>query len=339
MNDRFFVRFLPDEVGEGMSRPRLGTMSGKPLPIAVNWHLEAYCNYGCTFCYASFLEQRKQSRITKEDGVKLVLDLAENGVRKLNFVGGEPMLHPFLDEWIIQAKQSGMTTSIVSNGTKMEVDWLEKMRRSLDWLGLSIDASDDTIHALMGRGLRGEIAKGISLHLERTTEILENAKRLGYGIKLNTVVTTHNLNDDMSELVEKYRPDRWKIFKVLRIEGENEGRVDSQLITDLEFQEYVERHQQRLEGLEGVDIVAEDNADMLGTYAMIDPLGKVYTNATGSYLYSSKSAIEIGFEAAWNEVEQGFSVTGFEERGGDWDFRLPMLQSSEEAQRGVEFGG
>jgi len=334
MNNRLLVRFLLGVVGGILSRNRLGTMSGKTLPIAVNWHLEAYCNYGCAFCYASFLEQRKQSRITKQDGIRLIVDIAETGVRKLNFVGGEPMLHPFLDDWIIQAKQTGMTTSIVSNGTRMDNDWLEKMRGSLDWLGLSIDASDDAIHALMGRGRKGEIAKGISRHLERTTEILENAKRLGYGVKLNTVVTTHNLNDDMSEFVKKYRPDRWKIFKVLRIEGENEGRVDSQLITDLEFREYVERCQQRLEGLEGVDIVAEDNADMLGTYAMIDPLGKVYTNATGRYIYSSRSAIEIGFEAAWNEVEQGFSVSKFEERGGDWDFRLPVLQSSEEVQGG-----
>ena len=309
-------------------------MSGKPLPIAVNWHLEAYCNYGCTFCYASFLEQREQSRITKQDGIKLIKDLAQNGVQKLNFVGGEPKLHPHLDDWIIQAKEVGMITSIVSNGTKMNIDWLEKMRGSLDWLGLSIDASNDEIHALMGRGLRGEIAKGISLHLERTTEILENAKRLGYGIKLNTVVTTHNLSDDMSEFVEKYRPDRWKIFKVLRIEKENEGRVDSLLITGLEFNQYVERHRHKLNGLEGVDIVAEDNEDMLGTYAMIDPLGKVYTNATGRYFYSSKSAIEMGFEATWNEVEQGFSVSRFEERGGDWDFRLPMLQSSAEVQGG-----
>ena len=59
------------------------------------------------------------------------------------------MLHPHLDEWIIESKRVGMVTSIVSNGTNMTKQWLEYMRPHLDWLGLSVDASNDEIHAIM----------------------------------------------------------------------------------------------------------------------------------------------------------------------------------------------
>ena len=45
-------------------------------------------------------------------------------------------------------------------------------------------------------------------------------------MKLNTVVNAMNLDDDMSELVLKLRPDRWKIFQVLPVDGQNDGLVD-----------------------------------------------------------------------------------------------------------------
>jgi len=307
-------------------------MSNDNPPIAVNWHLEAYCNYACSFCYAPLTEQRLMDRIPEEEGVKLIQDLSSCGVDKINFVGGEPMLHRHLEAWIIAAKSCGLTTSIVCNGTKMTEEWLTKMRPYLDWLGLSIDASNDGIHFLMGRGLKGEIKAGLSRHLERSKRVWRIAQRLEYGLKLNTVVTSVNAHDNMSKLVKTLRPHRWKIFRVLRIVGENDGRVEPLLIDEDQFNQYMSRHRSLLHGLEGCQIVAEDNGDMLGTYAMIDPQGRAYTNKDGKYLYSKKSCIEVGFSDAWNEVVSGFSEDRFENRGGEWDWKrqvpihLPVLE-------------
>ena len=157
------------------------------IPKAVNWHCEAFCNYRCKFCYAGFETQRKEPKISKEEGFAIIQNLVSEGVGKINFVGGEPMLHPHLNDWIIESKRVGMTTSIVSNGTNMTREWLEEMRPHLDWLGLSVDASNDQIHAIMGRSNAKEFAKGESNHLERALVIAEIANELGYGIKLNTV--------------------------------------------------------------------------------------------------------------------------------------------------------
>ena len=309
-------------------------MSNDTPPIAVNWHLEAYCNYGCSFCYAPLTEQRLMPRLSEEEGTSMIEDLSSSGVEKINFVGGEPMLHPHLEAWIVASKSCGLTTSIVSNGTRMTEGWLTKMRPHLDWLGLSIDASNDEMHALMGRGLKGEITSGFSRHLERSTKVWEIARRLGYGLKLNTVVTSVNSDDDMSELVGFLKPHRWKIFKVLRIEGENDGRVEPLLISQEQFEEYMVRHRRYLQDFEGTQIVSEDNEDMLGTYAMIDPQGMVYTNLHSRYHYSKQSVGDIGFLAAWAQVRDGFSDIGFENRGGKWNWRkrgisLPMLSDVE----------
>jgi radical S-adenosyl methionine domain-containing protein 2 len=172
----------------------------------------------------------------------------------------------------------------------------------------------------MGRGLKGEIASGVSKHLERSKEVWQIARGLGYGLKLNTVVTSVNSDDDMSELIGFLKPHRWKVFRVLRIKGENDGRVEPLLISQEQFEDYMGRHRRSLQDLEGTQIVAEDNDDMLGTYAMIDPQGMVYTNLQGRYHYSKQSAVDIGFLAAWAQVMDGFSDIGFESRGGNWDW-------------------
>ena len=51
-------------------------------------------------------------------------------------------------------------------------------------------------------------------------------------MKLNTVVSKPNLNDDMTELVLELRPERWKIFEVLPVEGQNDGDVDDLLLDE-----------------------------------------------------------------------------------------------------------
>ena len=236
------------------------------------------------------------------------------------------MLNPHIDDWIIEAKELGLVTSIVSNGTKMTEEWLLRMAPYLDWLGLSIDASNDEIHTRIGRGRIGEIRDNKSSHLKRCLEIYRFAKKIGYDLKLNTVVCSENIFDDMSELVSDIQPNRWKLFKVLPISGENDGLVDSMLITDLQFQNYVNRHRDKLSNQKIIQIVSEDNDEMLGTYAMIDPQGLAYTNLNGNYSYSQDSILEVGFSNAWAQVEDGFSNEGFNERGGLWSWKKDSEQ-------------
>jgi radical S-adenosyl methionine domain-containing protein 2 len=302
-------------------------LNGSQAPPAVNWHLEATCNYGCKFCYARFSDLQDAPRMTEEEGYLVLVSMAEAGVKKINFVGGEPMLHPHLKSWIIEAKRLGLTTSIVSNGTRMSRVWLEEMKPYLDWLGLSIDASNDALHAMMGRGRRGEIKQGISRHLERCERVLADAKAIGYGIKLNTVVSSVNIDDDMSAFVRRVQPTRWKIFQALPIAGENDGEIESLEVLSVDFDAYVARHKAALADATHIDVVAENNEAMKGTYAMINPMGLAYTNAEGRYKYSSQPVFVIGFGPAWREVSSGWSKEAFEGREGVWDWNA----SSEEA--------
>ena len=50
----------------------------------------------------------------------------------------------------------------------------------------------------MGRANAREFKDGVSGHLPRVLKIARIANDLGYGIKLNTVVTSANYTDDMT---------------------------------------------------------------------------------------------------------------------------------------------
>lgn len=258
--------------------------------------------------------------MTENEGCRLLEQLATAGVEKINFVGGEPMLHPHIRAWIVHAKAVGMVTSIVSNGTGINRAFLSAMKGHLDWVGLSIDASNDELHEQLGRGEKKDLRNGNSAHLARSLPVADLLHEFGVGVKLNTVVTALNQQDDMSEVVRRIRPDRWKIFQALHIEGENDEDILQLEVSDVAFDAYVVRHRAALVDLEGVTVVAENNEAMLGTYAMIDPLGRVYTNAEGRYRYSSDSMLVMGFVDAWREVSTGFSAEAFRARDGDWDW-------------------
>jgi len=286
------------------------------LPPAVNWHFWPWCNYGCTFCFATFEDIDRSNSLEKELGFKLLEEMAAEGVEKVTFVGGEPTLCPWLGEYLVKAKSLALTTCIVSNGTGLSEEFLDSWHEYIDWVGISIDASDDRLHYIMGRGTKADLAEGRSRHLEAALTAWERCQKLGIRMKLNTVVCKANLDDNMTETVLQLMPERWKAFQVLPIDGQNDGRVEDLLISEDEFSEWVERHK----GVsnEGINFIPETNELMTGSYVMIDSLGRFYSNIEGEHKYT-RSILEIGIKEAWRENQ--FNEHHFIEREGIYDWR------------------
>ena len=306
--------------------------SKKNLPPAVNWHFWPWCNYGCKFCFARFEDIPLADRLPKEIAVTVPQMLADAGADKITFVGGEPTLCPFLDDLLFAAKQAGLTTCIVSNGTGLTEEFLDRCGHLIDWVGLSIDASNDELHAQIGRGKRSDLSRSSSHHLTEAKEAWNRCRSRGIRMKLNTVVCRVNLHDDMTDLVLELRPERWKIFEVLPVEGQNDGDVDELLLDDGEFQSWVDRHSPIAE--EGIQFVPESNELMRGSYAMMDALGRFYSNVDGGHKYGP-SILDVGVLQAWEQ--NCFIEERFFDRGGlyEWssdNVKLPMAAKLEVVQ-------
>ena len=285
------------------------------LPPAINWHFWPWCNYGCKFCFARFEDIPRADRLPKEVALTVPEMLAEAGADKITFVGGEPTLCPYLGDLLAVSKDVGLTTCIVSNASGLTEEFLDKWGHLIDWVGLSIDASNDQIHAEIGRGMRGDLARSRSHHLELATDAWNRCRSRGIRMKLNTVVCKPNLDDNMTELVLKLRPERWKIFEVLPVEGQNDGDVDDLLLDEGEFQTWVDRHAWIAD--EGIQFVPESNELMRGSYAMMDALGRFYSNTEGGHTYGP-SILEMGVREAWEQ--NCFFEDRFHDRGGVYEW-------------------
>lgn len=285
------------------------------LPPAINWHFWPWCNYGCKFCFARFEDIPRADRLPREIALTVPEMLAEAGADKITFVGGEPTLCPYLGDLLAVSKDVGLTTCIVSNASGLTEKFLDEWSHLVDWVGLSIDASNDEIHAEIGRGMRSDLARSRSHHLELATDAWNRCRSRGIRMKLNTVVCKPNLDDDMTELVLKLRPERWKIFEVLPVEGQNDGDVDDLLIDEGEFQTWVDRHAWIAD--EGIQFVPESNELMRGSYAMMDALGRFYSNSEGGHAYGV-SILEVGVREAWGQ--NCFFEDRFHDRGGVYEW-------------------
>jgi MoaA/NifB/PqqE/SkfB family radical SAM enzyme len=95
------------------------------------------CNIDCGYCN----EYDKVSPPVPTDVMRRRIDnLAELGSSVVAFSGGEPMLHPDLDDLIRQIRRHGMMAGLITNGYFLVPKRIEELNRAgLDFLQISID--------------------------------------------------------------------------------------------------------------------------------------------------------------------------------------------------------
>ncbi|MCB9553898.1 MAG: radical SAM protein [Myxococcales bacterium] len=277
----------------------LSAVPANPL-VAVNWHLYRPCNLKCRFCFATFRDVR--GRLPLDASLRLLAALREAGTEKINFAGGEPTMHPEIGRLLAEARRLGFVVSMVTNGYRLD-RLLDTQASDFDWIGLSVDSGDEHTQAALGRGDGTHVAQSLAL--------AGRIRRDGIRLKLNTVVTALNWQEDMRPYVRLFRPDRWKVFQVLPIEGQNDGAVEDLLISREQFAAYVSRH--RSLDAEGYGPVPEDNDAIIGSYLMIDPIGRFFCDTAGHHTYSDP-ILEAGVVPAARQI--GFDIGKLVERGG-----------------------
>ena len=283
--------------------------STRSVPVTLNLHLTARCNYHCTFCWAPFLDV--PGAIGRDDWLRLIYVVARNRtlsgeyfVDKITFAGGEPTLLPYLPDLVRAAKERGFTTCIVTNGTGVTDAFLERTGPWLDWLTLSLDSGDERTNTELGRGSGG--------HVENILRAADRIRRYaGIRVRLNTVVTAKNCDEDLAPLVRRIAPLRWKILQGTRIAGQNEGAGAVLDVTPAQFAAFVETHRD-------LGPVVETAGAILGSYLMVDPLGRVFSNSRGRHDYGAPVLV-AGLEAS--ALQAGWLPQRFEDRGGIWDWR------------------
>ena len=265
---------------------------------AVNYHLWKPCNMRCEFCFATFPDiapaMLPKGHLGRDGSLAVVESLAQAGFRKLNFAGGEPTLCPWLPDLIGRAKDLGLTTSVVTNGSLISGEWLDTVAGQLDWAAVSIDSVEPDTLLRTGRTTRNG-----PMTAEDYLRLVGALKERCIRVKVNTVVSRSNLHEDLSEFIIDARPERWKLLQVLPVAGQNSSKIGDYLVSAEEFWGYVENNR-RVEEY-GIAVVPEDNDLMTGSYVMVDPAGRFFDNAAGTHTYS-RPILEAGVEQALMDV-------------------------------------
>jgi len=246
--------------------------------------------------------------------------LAEAGTRKVNFAGGEPLLpkhRTFLGELIRYLKEELKLdcVSIVSNGSQLNDKWFETYGPFIDFLAISCDSANEETNQKIGR------ASGKAKQVENLRKAKAICERHSIRFKINSVVNRYNWDEDMNWLIQELKPERWKVFQVLGLEGENIGKtakrdVERFLISDEEFEAFCKRHQSQS------CLVPESNKAMKDSYLLLDEKMRFLNCSYGSKL-PTKSILDVGVSEALKEA--GFDEDMFYSRGGvyDWNRSLP----------------
>lgn len=279
---------------------------------SVNYHLTSVCSMRCEYCFAHFDTNRHrplglEEQLIVVDRICDWLLVQPGGKRKINFVGGEPTLCPWLCDLIARAHGRGVTTSVQSNGTGLSEAFLRENQGQLDWIGLSVDSLSGESNRRIGRVERKRPANEAFYR-----GIVQRAQSLGYKLRVGTVVSRYNLSEDFSGFIAWARPARWKLFQVLELQGQNERSASRWRISASEFRECCDRHA-------WLNLVVETNEAMRGTYLMVAPDGRMLDNIKGPLVYTEHCLLSHSFSEVVEPV--GYNATAAKKRGAEWDWR------------------
>jgi MoaA/NifB/PqqE/SkfB family radical SAM enzyme len=95
------------------------------------------CNLSCTYCN-EFDDFSKP--VATEEMFRRVDKLAELGTAVITISGGEPLLHPELDDIVRRIRKNGIIAGLITNGYFLVPERIQRLNRAgLEWLQISID--------------------------------------------------------------------------------------------------------------------------------------------------------------------------------------------------------
>ncbi len=106
-------------------------------PLLVHIIPTRRCNLACTYCneYDDFSKP-----VDTAEMIRRIDRLGELGTSVVTISGGEPLLHPELDQIIARMRKNGILSGMITNGYLLTAERIERLNRAgLEYLQISID--------------------------------------------------------------------------------------------------------------------------------------------------------------------------------------------------------
>jgi len=169
--------FLPPNVLRSAKRGALMLASPR-RPLLVQLVVTRRCNLSCGYCS----EYDEVSQPVDTALLERRIDhVAELGTLVLTLTGGEPLLHPKLDQLIARATSHGVVCTMISNGYPITKEWIRRLNTAnLSLLQMSVDNMEPN-----------EFSQKSWSQIRKKLELLkEHAK---FAVNINAVLGSSNL--------------------------------------------------------------------------------------------------------------------------------------------------
>lgn len=195
-------------------------IQNRPLPSLMSIALTDICNAKCEHCSFFTSVDKKQKIMTKNEIQNLIKQAQDLGVAIINFVGGEPLMHPQIFEIIKMVDKRKSTINLFTNGWFLKEKAVLLKKSGLDSLYVSLDASDAKTHDKK-RGLLGLF--------NRATDGIKSAKKAGLTVGISCCIDKNTFEngefDKLIELSRQYKVNEVLVFDTLPV-GRSCQRTD-----------------------------------------------------------------------------------------------------------------
>ncbi|WP_196481820.1 radical SAM protein [Burkholderia stagnalis] len=153
------------------------------LAPVLHVHPLRLCNLACSHCYSSS-GPHARGELPIEMLVACLKDAFQLGYRQVAISGGEPLLYGHLREVLIEARDLGMLTTLVSNGMLASGERWERITPYLDFAAISVDGRPEEHDAIRRR--RGAF--------DITVSNFETIRASGIPFGIVFTLTQHNID-------------------------------------------------------------------------------------------------------------------------------------------------
>ena len=151
----------------------LKAMASTDHPLLAHLIPMRRCNLACTYCN-EFDDFSKP--VPTDEMLRRVDLLGDLGTSVITISGGEPLLHPQLDDIIHRMRNRRIVSGLITNGYLLTADRIQRLNRAgLEWLQISIDNVNPD-----------EVSKKSLKVLDRKLQLL--AEHADFHVNINSVV-------------------------------------------------------------------------------------------------------------------------------------------------------
>ncbi len=174
------------------------------LPLEIKIELTERCNYRCGFCFNA--SRKKSSRQLSENNLKkIVARVAAEGIQRIRFTGGEPLLRKDLLSILSFAKKQGLHVMLNTNGSLIDEGNAAKLSKLVDNFLISMHAFDAAgERRLSGKNFFDKKAKAVKLLAAHNSFI-----------RAATILTKQNIKNllKMHRLVAALPFNQWVLLR------------------------------------------------------------------------------------------------------------------------------